>query len=68
MLLIRDWSLDPELVGLEGGLKYLEQESLLSRSFGNIQQAFEKTNCFLLQHPGKTVSGSGKASTISIKG
>jgi len=68
MFLIRDWTQEPEWSGFEGGSKYKNEQTSLTSSFGIIQKAFEKTECFLLQPPGQKVAGSGMASTINIAG
>ena len=46
----------------------MREQSSKTTSFGNIQEAFEYTKCFLLKHPGKKVSSSGAASQIKIAG
>ena len=68
MFLIRDWNQEPGWAGFRGGSEYLKEQYDLTRSLGNILEAFESTNCFLLQHPGQKVAGSGEASTIHIAG
>jgi len=68
MFLIRDWDQEPEWTGFNGGFQYMQEQSKLTSSFGKIQEAFEETKCFLLQHPGRKVSGSGSASSIKIAG
>ena len=60
--------MEPEWTGFEGGYEYMREQSSQTSSFGNIREAFEKTRCFLLKHPGLKVSSSGAASQIKIAG
>jgi len=68
IFLIRDWNQEPGWERFKGGCQYMQEQTKLSSSFGKIVEAFEETNCFLLQHPGLKVSGSGTTSAIKIAG
>ena len=68
MFLVRDWTMEPDWKGFEGGDEYMQEQSSQTTSFGNIRDAFEDAKCFLLKHPGLKVSSSGSVSQIKIAG
>ena len=76
MILVRDWSLEPSLVGFEGGAVHLRGKlgSELRSASGDAAQrvdildAFETSKCFLLRHPGEKIAGCGSESAIKVKG